>query len=727
MIHTPYHFVPLSDWIYMPDWAHLVSHDVPFQDGFSGTIEYTLTNATPLCVGAEQQRADRQPTKVLFARDPKGNPIIPGSSIKGMLRNVLEIAAFGKFNRVEDSRFSYRDISNANTTYAKELQETDVEAYWLKYDEQQRVWLFRKAQWVSVFHDDLTKYTKKGFKNSPNETAVDKYKKWPLTNEAIPFSLQNRTMMGTRGKEVTVTCAGSMGTGDLLGYPVFSGFRPGKKELSDARLGFSYMFYQPAEQAKTFEQGTALVNRLFENHNEDLVTYLKKNQQPELGIPVFARRTKQGQLVALGFAKMPRKLFDYSIHDLIYRVNDAHQSQAFFDLAELIFGTLRDSGLSLRGRVSFSDCVLPNAKKHSTYFSNAVVLNNPKATFFPAYLEQPDSKRYSDYSGFAARLNGWKRYISKKPAHQKLAEQDVSDKDNVTSQLELLGEGAEFTGRLVFHNLKTEELGALLWLLDFESQQGCYHSLGHGKPFGAGAVQFKINNLNLKPNSGTHVPTMDALKNSFVAEISKCCSGWQQSPQIKYLLAMAKLAENADLDTSYMPLRAFQDSRKETDRLLPFNKIPRKDGLKKDDNVSLAFGKGRLAHLIDNATVRDADLIKERNLRADDLARLAEKEKQELLKQQQEAEKQRQLDNLSPGLKAIALLDEFLATADGQAKPPKLRETVQLFLDEGFCEESAMQLYRLARKHDFHKTPKKKIDEHKQLLADLVTRYKLQV
>ncbi|AXY00928.1 hypothetical protein D1115_06495 [Vibrio alfacsensis] len=41
-VHAPYHFVPLSKWVYMPDWAHLVSHDHPFEDGHSGVIEYKL-------------------------------------------------------------------------------------------------------------------------------------------------------------------------------------------------------------------------------------------------------------------------------------------------------------------------------------------------------------------------------------------------------------------------------------------------------------------------------------------------------------------------------------------------------------------------------------------------------------------------------------------------------------------------------------------------------------
>ena len=42
-IKAPFNFVPLSDKVFFPDWADKISHDIPFEDGVSGTIELTLT------------------------------------------------------------------------------------------------------------------------------------------------------------------------------------------------------------------------------------------------------------------------------------------------------------------------------------------------------------------------------------------------------------------------------------------------------------------------------------------------------------------------------------------------------------------------------------------------------------------------------------------------------------------------------------------------------------
>ena len=89
-LKLPYSFVPCSDMLYIPEWAHEVSHDIPFKDSFSGSIDITLTNRGYLCVGAQSQQSDdKQYSAVGWATDDDDRLVIPGSSIKGMLRTVL--------------------------------------------------------------------------------------------------------------------------------------------------------------------------------------------------------------------------------------------------------------------------------------------------------------------------------------------------------------------------------------------------------------------------------------------------------------------------------------------------------------------------------------------------------------------------------------------------------------------------------------------------------------
>ena len=580
-IHAPYHFVPLSKWVYMPDWAHLVSHDVPFEDGFCGKINYTLTNATELIVGGEQQARDGLPALVKWARDPQGNLVVPGSSIKGMLRNVLEIASFGKFSHIDDEHYSYRDISNAETVYQKRLADSRSQAYWLKFDEQKKCWTLTKTKHTVLFHDEFNQFNELGYKKVDNipfkQPAEDKYRQWPLNRPGIDFDIKERSIIGVKGKKVNVSRATNLGGGKLLGHPVFSGFRPGPKRYTQSRLNYSYIFYGSEEQPIVLEQNIDdLANRLFANHDEKLVNYLKKNPHPKYGIPVFARLHKQrDEILAFGFAQMPRMLYDYSVLETAKHTQKTAAADSYFDLAELMFGCLREKGLSLKSRVSFTDAKHDGEQQPKD--SEPVILGQPKASYLNAYLEQPAAKdgvlevtKTTNLSQYEQQsvLAGWKRYPSQQGFKAHLPE-DVKSKVKVQSQLELLSPDNRFSGQIVFHNLKAEELGALLWILRLgETADGnqYYHGLGHAKALGAGAVQFKLD-LDIKPNSSEYWQQADNISPQsaddfiqlFVEHMNGVYPGsqlnWQQSPQLTHLLAFAQKDDNGDdKKLRYMPL-----------------------------------------------------------------------------------------------------------------------------------------------------------------------------
>ena len=116
-LHAPYHFVPQSKWVFSPPWAHLASHDMPFQDGISGELKLTINTLSDICVGGKNSGRI-----VDWGVDSNGHPVIPGSSLKGMLRSVLEIATFSKMQFVDtEKRFAYRDFNNCEN---KEIVKT---------------------------------------------------------------------------------------------------------------------------------------------------------------------------------------------------------------------------------------------------------------------------------------------------------------------------------------------------------------------------------------------------------------------------------------------------------------------------------------------------------------------------------------------------------------------------------------------------------------------------
>ena len=114
MIKAPFNFVPLNEKAYFPEWADKISHDMPFKDGLSGRIRLRITAETPIFVSDKVQEDSAVPCEFSHIIDSSGKKhyFISGSSIKGMLRNVLEIISFGKMNQAQNQSFGIRDLSN---------------------------------------------------------------------------------------------------------------------------------------------------------------------------------------------------------------------------------------------------------------------------------------------------------------------------------------------------------------------------------------------------------------------------------------------------------------------------------------------------------------------------------------------------------------------------------------------------------------------------------------
>ena len=139
-IQAPYRFVPLSNLVVLPEWAEQVSHDKPFKDGICGEFGLNIKSLSELCVGGEQTPSSEQSAGIVnFFKTPDGQPAIPASSLKGMLRNVLEIATFSRFKQVEDQKLGVRDISQSQNFYTKAITKESPKAGWLT---------FKNSEWV---------------------------------------------------------------------------------------------------------------------------------------------------------------------------------------------------------------------------------------------------------------------------------------------------------------------------------------------------------------------------------------------------------------------------------------------------------------------------------------------------------------------------------------------------------------------------------------------------
>lgn len=111
-ITAPYNFVPLNEKVFYPSWSEQVTQDLPFSDSEDGVIEVKLKNVSPLFT---RDGALNEHSAHIMGKDEKRHYFIPGTTIKGMLREIVEIMSFGKMQEDKDFQnrlFGYRDVAN---------------------------------------------------------------------------------------------------------------------------------------------------------------------------------------------------------------------------------------------------------------------------------------------------------------------------------------------------------------------------------------------------------------------------------------------------------------------------------------------------------------------------------------------------------------------------------------------------------------------------------------
>ncbi|MBJ7556669.1 TIGR03986 family CRISPR-associated RAMP protein [Marinomonas spartinae] len=586
-VFAPYNFVPLSRFIYLPHWADQVSHDVPFSDGISGTLTVELTCHTPTLVGGTQIPATKEaPGRVEFFKDPNGNPIIPGSSLKGMISSVMEIVSFARFNRLDDKRYSVRDLSSSKSFYLQQFPGTPKggKSGWLKFNQQKGCWEITPCKMARIHQQDIIHYyndiSKSKWVSNTNSQAHQRYQ---LLNgiRQIKFDTKVHKTKGTVALPST--------TGTLVGQLVVTG-QPGQAfDAGRSAKKWEFVFYQPSDTPKPIPTAVIRDFLFIHSESEDWNYWKKKNSEhSETGIPVFFQE-EGGKCTSIGLSYLYKLAYKNSTHEAVIHTNENHIKGDTPDLPELIFGRIsNEKNVSLKGRVNIGTAKTVGKPVYKTDLP-ASILNGPKPTFYPAYIRQPKAgsdgqlNATGDYVTLMdqnSELSGWKRYPVKEKVHVLRPETTVGSRkdENYSVQVKLIpvDTATIFRFKLQLHNVREVELGALLWSLDFGEQKEVFHSLGMGKPFGLGRVSLNLidadlhpvidrefdNNTLLQKSRSSFIELMENAYRAVTQEHS-----WKESPQIKELLATSTI--KSAYEGNYMPLGKFTKSKNTGDTLQP--------------------------------------------------------------------------------------------------------------------------------------------------------------
>ena len=588
-VQCPYNFVPCPDRIVEMTDGDQISQDVPFRDGIGGHLEVEIETHAPIFV----PDPDR-PTH--FYSLPGGEVALPATSLRGMLRNTVEIASFGRMNPVNDHRFPLRDL----TGWAAELYRrpmTMVSAGWLKqipgqkYDGPDEDLSSRchiePTHWAKVGYPLLEKQFR-GLRLGDAQRSTDKYKKFSGTDLDVTAVVKTLEEPAAQGKlrrlssiGVVQELDGSNGSGEK-GTVVFTG-QPQRWDPKNTRSRAKrndFFFHGNAGPAlpvsfavrKAFSSAHGSSG---EQHKLDLKPnpewkYWQKILQSGGRVPVFFLSDQDANVQAIGLARMFRLAGNLTVTAAAANAQGA-LDESCFDVAESIFGRVRKED-GLRGRIRIG--MAHPQQQVSATAPVSVVMGGPKPSYYPFYLQQEGEDEPTTWLDEKGKAAGWKRYQVRETHHVPPLPEKLNEKMMTT--FHPLETGSRFRTTIHLHNLREYELGALIWALDYGQRQECFHSIGRGRPLGFGKVKLSIVASALRDVLGNSVAdeAIDRCRDAFRSWMEHRSGGdwgaWEKSPTIRELVATAMSFPAIEQDRlNYMSAKQYQNAKNDRRTLAP--------------------------------------------------------------------------------------------------------------------------------------------------------------
>lgn len=431
---APYNFVPLPETVLTIEGGEKKKvveglNDKYHADRHTGHIDLVITTETPLytrCATPPEVWSkyrgndyfeDDKP-KVTAVRecqdffhhgDEKKIPVIPGSTLRGMTRALVEILAYGKMNFVTDAKIVHRavaDPSSLGKKYREQMlgRNKDYPRIWLDYPSPNL-----RGGYLEVINDEwfirpAVTHQDESLIHVSYESAVDAFGRdverhttypcWviPRKRRTREKSDKFKLDMATTG-QISFAQTEDETDGWRKAKLVVSGFMNNKK--------MECAIYEPDTNAKLIEikRGDRLL------YQEDMrLSREKKNTPRKLkpSEPIFYLLNDKNELIFFGTTMMFRLPYTNTVHNLIpeklRRFNEIDLAEAIFGTVELPNKPKNFSGRQLAGRVFFSDAI---CQTQNPFFDNdkqgrivPKILSSPKLTSFQLYLVQPEPNHY---------------------------------------------------------------------------------------------------------------------------------------------------------------------------------------------------------------------------------------------------------------------------------------------------------------------------------------------
>ena len=478
-IHAPYNFVPFAN---KPISRYETIQDLPSHDKIdpnlkTGEIHVQLKAEMPIYIGGGESGD--------FFKGADGTYQIPGSSVRGMLRENMQILSMGVVRAdedLEDYQIYFRDMASARGTVNEKVKEGYVKALGVemtKRPDKKSVSVPRNVQAGYLYNDQGEYYIKPSryYRVSRKNQGMVSFEKKGVVPAASYFDVAytddgawiQTIVPESKGKEgmkkgILLSTGKPVGRKQNSLYVVES---PNGEEILPVKQEdiLSYkMDFESRKKALSGSYESIEFWNLPEKGEKKAIFYIEYNGHIYFGMSLFLR---------VGY---PNKISD----GLPPQQKEAGKG-IFLDYPHAIMGFSTEN-LAYRSRIAVGDFKATEIKsyKDSVYMISV----EPKPSYYAGYLK--DGKSYMD-EDFC--LRGYKQYWMREKLYRPV---EVKN-GNVVKKVRPFGAGTVFRGVIRYKNLQEDELGLLLWALVLE--EGRYQSLGMGKAYGMGRVTVTIEGI----------------------------------------------------------------------------------------------------------------------------------------------------------------------------------------------------------------------------------------
>ena len=518
--YYPYNFVSLGDE------NKAERHSVE-KGNFSGKIKCSLKNLTPLFIGGNEDKERTLVEEVEECHETKDGEeveechetkdgeeyykvtkyVIPASTIKGELRNIIEVLTRSCIKNVEEERLTYRTQAKNKRKkifgIVKSLPngENDGVITVANVIRIERELAEEISKDLKKINENKNAKGKEGFYEiNVNEDKVNKYKS---DNYPYKVTIDNKEALNDLKKEI----ATRMKRAILWISPVFP--TKGKKYAK-------ILVPQEKEDIYKFSKSECddlndLIKERIKRESKDKSFYIKETKEDN-GVIFYESLKKDDTIIFtraknLAFSEIPRLRYKCSPLDLIPSKFRPCTNKEKLCFACRLFGTIGDNSkikennddsknesFAISSRVFITDALSLDARNENKEkpLDRLRSLGEPHPSLLRFYL------KYGDYNEEGYKIRGRKFYWhhTKKIEAGKNWENyrnsiETKNHDNTNSKIYFLEPLQKFEFEIDFKDLTEKELGILLYSIEVEEGKSL-HKLGKAKAYGFGSCEIKI-------------------------------------------------------------------------------------------------------------------------------------------------------------------------------------------------------------------------------------------